>query len=108
MRNSDVKRADPASSVDPVVFAPMHDRSAHAELLSVCERLAQIWTQRGQLEADLLIRLKSDLARTSELPKRCACIRRTPASVCGSRLRTPNGFSTNSCGLQSASRLAGD
>ena len=53
------------SCPDPLVFPSPDLSSAHAELLSVCERLAKVWGERAQRESELCANLRRALAGTS-------------------------------------------
>jgi hypothetical protein len=57
----------PPHSTDPLVFASPSSSSAHAELLSICERLATIWSERARSEDEVWTSLKLELAETSSL-----------------------------------------
>jgi hypothetical protein len=65
MMSFDFKSGGSRCAADPLVFSQEQDESTHAEILSVCERLAKIWKQRALIESDLWLRLKQDLANTS-------------------------------------------
>lgn len=52
---------------DPVVFLSPENASAHAELLSICERLARVWGERAQSESELWKNLKLELRGASSL-----------------------------------------
>jgi hypothetical protein len=47
---------------DPVVFESPQTSSAHAELVSICERLARVWSQRVDSEGEQWDKLKLELA----------------------------------------------
>ncbi len=50
---------------DPLVFTPPESSSAHAELLSACERLAKVWDERARRESELCNSLRQALAASS-------------------------------------------
>lgn len=54
-------------SADPLVFESTRSSPEHAELLSICERLAHVWRERVQSESDLWNSLKQELAGTSSV-----------------------------------------
>jgi len=54
-------------SADPLVFSSPGNSSAHAELLSICERLAGVWGERARSESELWEKLKLELAGTSNI-----------------------------------------
>jgi hypothetical protein len=52
---------------DPLVFSSPANSSAHAELLSICERLAGVWDERARSESELWEKLKLELSGTSNI-----------------------------------------
>jgi hypothetical protein len=52
---------------DPLVFTSPDSSSAHAELLSICERLAKVWDERAERERELCASLRRALAGTSNV-----------------------------------------
>ncbi len=60
-------RSTPGSTAcpDPLVFTAPETSSARTELLSICERLAKVWSDRVQTEGKLWDNLKLELAATA-------------------------------------------
>jgi hypothetical protein len=52
---------------DPLVSTSTEAASAHGELLSICERLAAIWSERARSELELWKALKQKLGETSTI-----------------------------------------
>ena len=52
---------------DVLVLSSSEDSSAHAELLSICERLANVWGERARSESELWRDLELELGGTSSL-----------------------------------------
>ena len=52
---------------DPVVFEPSEASSARAELVSICERLARVWSERVHSEGEQWDKLKLELAATPDV-----------------------------------------
>ena len=52
---------------DPLVFPSSGNASKHAELLSICERLASVWGERARRESELWSDLRLELGKTSSL-----------------------------------------
>lgn len=55
------------SCPDPLVFTSPEPSCARSELLSICERLAEVWGERAQSELELWRNFKRELAETSNV-----------------------------------------
>lgn len=56
-----------ASCPDPLVFTSPEPSCARSELLTICERLAEVWSERAQSELKLWKNFELELGETSNV-----------------------------------------